>query len=384
MRFWCQDNIFKAFVVFLLSIVFLFQLSTDLHSEQYDVPSAAIETGKIVPAEEWLAGKFGTKPPVWLRQELGDYKNWKLPLNSAEIGVHIDSIHKLNHVDQTFGFSGSIWARWRGVEKAWNGTEFSNPLDGLVFNALNATGLHRSKAALSRDRGQYQADISIDGEFLSSLDYRKFPFDDQEITLTFEPIAYDAYELIFTLAGDPTADVGFNRILDYSVSSVALATNIKVYPTDFGVLDYDPGETFASSFSTLTFFMSRSVLSSMYNYIFPLIIVVGLLLINSSSMSTERGIKLSLPPAVLLSVVLLHRSQGAELPNLDYLTYLDYLFICAYFVVFLCFFEASLFAINRPDAGSSTMQRLVQWRKRLLILIYSVVILGPFASWQIV
>lgn len=325
---------------------------------------------------QWIDSKNGTSPPDWLKNQRAE---WKPPLNKIKVGLHIESLHRLNHEDQTFGFIGTIWSKWSGELLGWDRKKLGNPADYWFFNSIDSYDFDRITYEPYEADGWHSVDLTIDGRLRARLDYRKYPFDGQKLNIEME-LGLDGYEALIFAHDNPTVFADFNRILDYEVDKITTENLVKVHPTDYGVPDYESDETFANGFIRTTIYLKRIYLNSFFDYILPLITVAGLLLINASRISSDKGVKLSLPPAALLAIIFMQQFTDQQIPNLSYLTFLDLLYLCAYGLVFVCFFEA---AICRYEDDMTEAERAFFSRGRTICkrAMWGLFIFGPLLSW---
>lgn len=351
-------------------------VADDSASDRIVVEHDNLKHESFVKLEEWLEARTDATPPKWLE---GRVDNWRPPLNRINVGLHIESIHRLNHGDQTFGFIGTVWSNWRGELLDWDGEPLGNPSDYWFFNSVDSHDLDRVTYEPYEYEGKYSVDLTVDGRFRAKLDYKKYPFDNQNLNIEME-LGQDPYIAQIFANENPTVFAGFNRILDYEVQKITTENFIKIHPTTYGVPDYQPGETFANGFVRTTIHLQRMYLNSFFDYVLPLLTVAGLLLINASRISSDKGVKLSLPPAALLAIIFMQQSTDHQIPNLSYLTFLDLLYLCAYALVFVCFFEA---AICKYEDDMDEAERELFRRGRFICkrAMWGIFLIGPPCAW---
>ena len=121
-------------------------------------------------------------------------------------------------------------------------------------------------------------------------------------------------------------------------------------------------------------FLGALILFFLYSfliYIAPLLLISLLLLMNASRLSFDKGVKLSLPPASLLAIIFLQNDLNQTLPELSYLTYLHYLYIYSYILVFLCFLEA---IFSYDDEFNMSEKSMYFIRRNVLIFLMNFVV----------
>ena len=121
-------------------------------------------------------------------------------------------------------------------------------------------------------------------------------------------------------------------------------------------------------------------LNSFFDHVLPLLTVAGLLLINASRISSDKGVKLSLPPAALLAIIFMQQSTDHQIPNLSYLTFLDLLYLCAYALVFVCFFEAAI-CKYKDDMDEAERELFRRGRFICKRAMWGIFLIGPPCAW---
>ena len=127
------------------------------------------------------------------------------------------------------------------------------------------------------------------------------------------------------------------EINGYKITSATLKSTIHNYGTDWGLND---GKLSYSSV-TLQATLASTPLPSFLKYFLPLIIVVGIVILAPSLEGELGDVRLAIPSTGLLTLIFLQQAYQAELPALDYLTFLDWIYACGYvisigtFVLFL-------------------------------------------------
>jgi len=360
-----------------LAITSVHGLDIDQKFPSFETSPDQLRGEKYVEVSEWIQSKSEVAAPEWLDVE--QKHSWNPPLNIIDVGLHIESLHRLNHQDQTFGFTGTLWHQWSNKLLGWDGGDLGNPAENWFFNSVDTYDFYEATGEPYQSNGKYSVTLTIDGRLKSNLDYRLYPFDSQQLVVEME-LGSDAYEILISAKDAPTVYKNFNRITDYEVQKITTENLVKIHPTDYGVPDYLVGETFANGYVRTTIALKRIYLNSFFDYILPLLTVTALLLVNASRLSTDKGVKLSLPPAALLSIIFIQQFTDQQIPNLSYLTFLDYLYLFAYTLVFVCFFEAAIFRYEN-DMSASEQRIFTRGRMICKKTMIGIFLLGPPISW---
>ena len=327
---------------------------------------------------DWINDPKRQKPPNLLGEQK---EKWKPPLLKVKTSLHFNNLYDLNHKNQTFSLQGTLSFSWDQKIKGWHGDE--DEQIWVNFNSIKNYDFKKTEwyEPYIDANGNKAVSIGFDGNFSSNFNYKKFPFDDQVLNIEYEPDT-DAYEIIFQQEKLPTLENNFNMILDYNISDMTVENKIKVYPTNFGVADYEIGETYSSSLVRTSISLKKSFVNSFLIYIAPLLLIALLLLINASRLSFDKGVKLSLPPASLVAIIFLQNDLNQTLPKLSYLTYLHYLYIYSYVLVFICFLEA-IFSFNEKFNQAEKSIYFIR-RNSLIILMNLIIFILPTITYFII
>ena len=367
-------NYLNLIKIFLLSLICVFHLPYTAFSSQKD-----FKEPYYTNHDSWVSDPNRQKPPF-----LSDIEKetWVSPITKVKTSLHLYNLYDLNHNNQTFSLQGEVSMSWNGKILGWHGNEEEGIWIG--FNSINSYDFKQGEwyEPYTDANNNKAISISFDGNFNAKFDYRQFPFDDQVLNIEYEPDT-DAYEIILEQDDNVTVESNFNKILDYNIEEVKVENKIKVYPTTFGIADYDPGETYASSLVRTSIILKKSYINSFLIYIAPLLLISLLLLMNASRLSFDKGVKLSLPPASLLAIIFLQNDLNQTLPELSYLTYLHYLYIYSYILVFLCFLEA-IFSYDDEFNMSEKSMYFIRRNVLIFLMNFVVFVLPPLTYYFIV
>lgn len=338
--------------------------------------------------DDWVNCPLRQKPPkehfVGTEEER---RLWKPPFKKVDSSLYISELYELDHKSQTFRAQGAVSMTWNGMINSWDGKPSEMPqvdilgIDLEQFYLSNADEGEYSDAFYEDVNGNRNHTVYFDGTISANFNYKKFPFDSQNLVISYEGWS-DAYHYIFNQENIPTFSANFNKIKNYDIAKVYTSNAIKVYPTTFGVPDYEPWETYSTSSVQTIFVLKKSIIDSFFKFILPLMVICLLLLINASKHSTDRGVKLSLPPASLLAMIFLQTETTSALPALSYLTFLDYLFVFGYVLVFVCFVEA-LFVHNEKFSDEQKYFYLLR-RRCLVATMFGLTFLAPIITFFVI
>jgi hypothetical protein len=116
----------------------------------------------------------------------------------------------------------------------------------------------------------------------------------------------------------------------YSVLGAASSSAIHSYTTTFG----EEGIANAGDYSMATFEIRYRTngWAAFYRYVLPWVAVMVILLIAPNLEGNLNDLRLTIPSTALLTLVFLQEGAHSELPALDYLTFLDKIYLFGYLV----------------------------------------------------
>ena len=185
---------------------------------------------------------------------------------------------------------------------------------------------------------------------------RNFPFESLELPISLEvrpsQFSMGAQGIVLVpklrdreLQGDSVTLNG------YSVEGVASSSVIHSYTTSFG----EEGVANAGEYSMATFEISYRTngWAAFYRFVLPWLAVMVILLLTPNLEGNLNDLRLAIPSTALLTLVFLQGGAHADLPALDYLTFLDKLYLFGYVVAtaeFWLFVWGSNLISRAPEA----------------------------------
>jgi len=295
------------------------------------------------------------------------------PAKTVDLGLHVENVYQLSLKDKTFWVEGWYWLKW---PKAVNDilVKHKIPSDGIIefTNQIEAGSFNiqqeKADSVLQPDGTYYQL-FRFSGKFyIDDLNLATFPFQRLALPITteLEPDELSCYPQspygCVSLKRDsdlPGSVIGqYATINGYDVKGAYIKEFSHQYNTTFGT----PG---ASAFDAIdtTLVYGTSWTTAFWQYIFPLLVLVGLLLIAPSLPGSLGDVRLAIPTTIMLTLIFLQLGYRAELPALSYVTYLDWLYIYAYIVSIVTFvlfcWGINTFAKPSHDGGEEASLRVI-------------------------
>ena len=257
-----------------------------------------------------------------------------------EVGMHIKNIYNLSLKDKTFTADGWFWLKWpESIQQLIESDQI--PITELVelVNQVESYDAKLEPDSAEPERlegGRYLQLFRFSSKFYDDQqNLRPFPFENLELPINLEvrPSQFSMGDqgvvlvpklLANELQGDSIALNG------YSVLGAASSSAIHSYTTTFG----EEGIANAGDYSMATFEIRYRTngWAAFYRYVLPWVAVMVILLIAPNLEGNLNDLRLTIPSTALLTLVFLQEGAHSELPALDYLTFLDKIYLFGYLV----------------------------------------------------
>ena len=296
---------------------------------------------------------------------------------TMEVGMHIKNIYNLSLKDKTFSADGWFWLKWPDkIQELIESKEIA--LSELV-EIVNQVDTYDSSIELDSNRpvdlpgGRHLQLYRFSGKFYDDQQsLRSFPFETLELPFSLElrpsPFSMGSAGIVLKPENNAKALLGDSTDLNgYSISGTRITSAIHHYTTTFG----EEGVSEAGDYSMATFEIRYRTngWSSFYRYLLPWLAVMVILLIAPNLEGHLNDLRLTIPSTALLTLVFLQEGAHAELPALDYLTYLDKLYLFGY-VAATAQFCLFVWSTNLSSQGKAGNEQAVTQKINQADLIY--------------
>jgi len=240
-------------------------------------------------------------------------------------GVYVTNVQDVNLNTNSFVADFYVWFRWKGAKDLDPAAslEFMNQSEawGTIKTDLNATPERRpdgSWYSLTRYQSRFNTDFPL----------QAYPFSTQYLVVEMESGRSDVRRLVFVADRDPVGLAPDVELSGYSLGAPSLVVSNAPYTSTFG----DPAIANPVPYSRITVSVpiSRPVLPYALKIFLPMLIVVicaGLVfLIDPSHVDSRFAMGLT----SLLTVIAIKWVTDGEIPNVNYLTLVDALFLPAF------------------------------------------------------
>jgi len=287
-----------------------------------------------------------------------------------EVGMHIKNIYNLSLKDKTFSADGWFWLKWpESIQQRIESDQI--PITELVELVNQVEGYDAQLEPDSNEPqrlkgGRYLQLFRFSSKFYDDQqNLRPFPFETLELPINLEvrpsqfSMGAQGVVLVPKLrAGELQGDsVTLNG---YSIQRATSTSTIHAYTTTFG----EEGVANAGDYSMATFEIRYRTngWAAFYRFVLPWLAVMVMLLLAPNLEGNLNDLRLAIPSTALLTLVFLQEGTHADLPPLDYLTFLDKLYLFGYVVAtaeFWLFVWGTNLISRAPEAEHvQVMQRI--------------------------
>jgi hypothetical protein len=305
------------------------------------------------------------------------------PARSIELGAHIENIYNLSLKDKTFSAEGWYWLKW------------PEPVQEIITkNNINLTEIVEFVNQVDSWDSKIEPDSSkpdklADGRYLQLFRFsarfydddenlRAFPFESLNLPLIIEtrPTIFAVGEqniLLNPKLGNKEVIGDYAGLNGFQLKGASVNNKIHAYKTTFGIEGVSKG----GEFSQVTFSVDYATDSraAFYQYILPWLIVMAILLMAPNLEGNFTDVRLAIPSTALLTMVFLQQSARADLPPLDYLTFLDKLYLFG-FIASMVLFALFVWGTNTYSTAAPEQQTAVMARINRVDLIFQISTIG--------
>ena len=310
------------------------------------------------------------------------------------IGIEISTLYNLSLSNQTFMANGHFWLNWPATVQRWM-EEAGITADQLISFPNNIVSYDfaitpaRTSPRILAD-GSREQSYSFSGHFWSeAIDFHDFPFNKIIIPIRFE-VAPEDFSLVgprpVALIANPRQPDLLGSLIDIpglQLLGGRLEPYVHVYRDDNSFSTNTSPDAFSQVLS-VTLFRTHPI-ASIGQWLIPVLIVMMTVFVAPTISGRLSDIRIAIPSAALLTLVVLQQTYETNIPQLSYLTFLDLVYLWCYVVtggLFILFvWSANQCAAIEEDAADrdarlgaiTTRIRAIDRRFQILSLIGTVV-----------
>ncbi len=295
------------------------------------------------------------------------------PADKVTIGFYINDVQEIDLPSNSFTMDFYMWLRWKDPKlQPWLTIETMNS-NARENSTSSSTGGVAGKPLYDEpldmpDGSKYMA-LRYQGAFSKEYNLETYPFDTQNLVLTFEDQDATNAELQYVPDSTPVAITGDVSIPGYLVGPMSVSVAPNQYPTNFGDLTVPPNTSYSRVAVTIP--MKRDVLPYLVKLMLPIFIVVlitSLIYVIPVRLEEARA---GIGVTAMLTIVALQWSTDASLPSVEYLTMLDLIYILAMFYILIAMSYTVLASRrNNQDAAEAVLTQLDRRVGVSALLIY--------------
>ena len=262
------------------------------------------------------------------------------PPNSLPVKVettfYLWNLSDIDEKDGTFSAEVYVVARWQDDRLAFNTSD--KPLiyteeaarDKLreiwwpELDFVNASDLTtRNKTVFIYPDGTVEYSIKILATFFNTMDLRRFPFDKQNYEIHLQSFLWNVQVVEFVIKKIESEDLANANIK--SLRPISLSAEVKNVKFQ--------SEIYSDLGVTIHFVRNPNFFN--YQILIPLLVVLFITCLMAFVQIDALSDRLLLAQGSILVLVAMKFMMNQELPTIDYLTFVDYIFFIAYFCCFL-------------------------------------------------
>ncbi|NVK72158.1 gamma-aminobutyric-acid receptor subunit beta [Marinomonas sp. CT5] len=263
--------------------------------------------------------------------------------NIVNVSISINKIYGINTIDQTYKIDGYLVASWQdttnplkpktGQRIYENQTADTIIGDGNIwfpaFEFINTVGKQQTanKRLIFSSTGEITYNERFQGTFSTEMDFRRFPFDDQNFEIIMEPFSYEKNQLTFGKAHVFLEEPDNKSLSEWEIKGKPQAT---ISEHVYHHLD-DAEKTFFSRLK-ISIKAQRKADYYLWQFILPLSIIVA----ASWSVFWIKGFpeRINTSFTMMLTVVAYTFYTSNILPRLPYTTFIQRMIIMGYLSIF--------------------------------------------------
>jgi hypothetical protein len=288
-------------------------------------------------------------------------------------GVYVNDIHELDFRTHSYTVDFYVWFRWRNKD--------INPAKTMEFMNRSDPDDHVRDMLAEEPKelpdGSFYSIVRNQGRFATKLRLENYPFDTQELVIVFEDSENGAAAQVYR--NDTPAVTLSNSIVlpGFGIDSARMEVTEQRYPTNFG--DPTVGTEEAYSRAAVTVAIARPMMALSIKTFLPILLIIScaglVLFIRPAFIDARVGLGIT----ALLTLVALQLAGGASLPDVDYLTMVDKVYLASYGFIMLVLLRV-VRASWRDSGGERAIVRGDRVWFALIVLLYMVVLSGIAAD----
>ncbi len=285
------------------------------------------------------------------------------------IGAYVNDIQELDFRTHSYAVDLYIWFRWRNKDL--------NPAKSMEFMNRVAPDDHVRELIYEEPKllpdGSFYAVVRNQGRFSSKLRLENYPFDRQDLRIEIEDAAGGIDKQAYVPDSRPVTMMSAIVLPGFRIGPPQLIVRANAYPTNFG--DPTVGEEEAYSRATILVPIERPLTALSVKTFLPILLIMAcaglVLFIRPAFIDARVGLGIT----ALLTLVALQLAGGSSLPEVDYLTMVDKVYLASYGVIMLVLLRV-VRSSWREEGGERAIARSDRLWFELIAVLYAATLAG--------
>lgn len=317
----------------------------------------------------------------------------RLPAETITVDMRLANIYGFSTNDKSYTVEGKLWLTYSAKIEQELRLNTIDPIQLISFynkiKPWDSELIHLSSTPEALADGRRRSTYTFNGNFYADdVNFQLSPFGGLDLSV------------IVQAEATPLSTGGKQQPIQLVAGEGELGSRVNINGYELSGWQFKPIQRARNSKleqsrslppSRLEFQVSyrTSFWAALVEWILPLIIVMSLTLFAPNICSSMGSERLTIPPVVLLTIVLMQQSYRDSLPSLPYLTFLDGLYAYSYLVtlaIFVLFIRSSNLLHKAPISQQDAVERQID-RMDLLVQIaalsgYALLIVSWFTASQ--
>jgi hypothetical protein len=329
-------------------------------------------TGARAAVAESATEQLCEPDPFWAALETSEIDNQLSPKTDGPVDIHVglfvNELREINAVGDTFRLLGTISATWCDSRLAFDSQEegretrtYHGPaaeektnsiwtVQGFPTNQVGAVSATQRVLHLRSD-GRVDATSNIDIRLAADYDLRRFPFDEQTLTVGLESYAWDANQTLL-IADDETTGFSDKFVMpEWRLVRVFADTMI----TEVARSD-EPFSRFVLSIE-----IERKSGFYLWKVLLPLLIIVALSWSVFWMNDEKFAVRVRTSATGILTIVAYQFMAAKDLPRVAYLTLIDKIMVASFILLAITVVQSLVVSrCSDPEVGRR-IDRIARW-----------------------
>ena len=280
-----------------------------------------------------------------------------------EFRVFIIDVDEINSAEQNFTANVYVQASWKDSRLAHEQPGvITVPLAEIWHPQMQFVNQQRLWRTFSDDAfvmpdGTVTFRQRVWGQFSQPLGLRDFPFDHHTFNVIIVAAGVYEEDVEFVLSSERPSGISTNlSVADWDVREV------RVEPQGYTPM---PGDVTIAGF-VASFTAYRDSGYFVFKVIVPLVLILAMSWVVFWIDPSESGTQIGVATTTMLTLIAYRFAMGSNLPNISYLTRMDYFILASTILVFLSLMEVMLTS-HLAKTGRLKQARWIDWCARFLV-----------------